>query len=233
MRNILIVLGATAVALIVGVGLYQWLGKPVMAPASPPAASVASDTPAPSPAASTSPTAIRPGDHVLGSKDAPVVMIEYASLTCPHCAHFHAKVLPELKKAYIDTGKVALVFRDFPLDGAALRAAMLAECAGPSSYFGFINILFDRQRVWAADSDVIGALRRIAALGGMSSADFDTCLSNKNIENKILKERLEADQVFKVNSTPSFVIDGKMTSGDKSFDEFKAILDPLVAKAGK
>lgn len=231
MRNILIILAATAAVLIVGVGLYQWLGKPQAPMPAPQAPSAA---PAPSaPQAPNDATAIRPTDHVLGSKDAPVVMIEYASLTCPHCANFHATVLPSLKTAYIDAGKVALVFRDFPLDGAALRAAMMAECAGPGRYFGFIDILFDRQRVWAADQDVISALKRIAALGGMSGTDFDACLANKDIETAILQERLEAEQVFKVNSTPSFVVDGRTLSGGKSFEELKAVLDPLIAKAGR
>lgn len=231
MRNILIILATTAVVLIVGVGLYQWLGKPTMRTPAPQAPAVS-----PAPAAPATPkdaTAIRPADHVLGSKDAPVLMIEYASLTCPHCANFHATVLPSLKREYIDTGKVALVFRDFPLDGAALRAAMLAQCAGPGRYFGFIDVLFDRQRNWAADQDVIGALKRIAALGGMSGAGFDACLANKDIETAIIQERLEAEQVFKINSTPSFVVDGGTLSGGKSFEELKAVLDPLLAKAGR
>ena len=89
------------------------------------------------------------GDMVLGKADAPVTVIEYASMTCPHCATFHTEVLPKLKAAYIDTGKIKFIFREFPLDQLALRGAMLARCAGPERYFGYVDVLFRQQRVWS------------------------------------------------------------------------------------
>ena len=114
------------------------------------------------------------GDMVVGSDDAPVTIIEYASMTCPHCADFHLNTYGKLKEAYIDTGKVRLVFREFPLDGLALQASMLARCAGPKRFFAFIDVLFTQQAGWARASDPMSALARIGRLGGVGAKKFET-----------------------------------------------------------
>ncbi len=230
MRNMLVFLGGIAVFVVAAVGLYQWLGKPTIdVPAQ-----TAAYAPAPAPVASSANAAkVRTEDFVMGSASAPVTMIEYASLTCPHCGNFHNNILPKLKSAYVDSGKLRLVYRDFPLDGLALRASMLARCAGRERYFGFLDILFKRQETWARAPDPLAALARVAALGGMSASDFQACLKNTKIENQILALRQEADKTFSVNSTPSFIINGRLVQIGARFEDFKAVLDPIIAKAGK
>src|SRR5271168_4105284 len=115
-------------------------------------------------------------DHVLGKADAPITIIEYASLTCPHCAEFNKEVLPEVKAKYIETGKAKLIYRDFPLDQWALRASVLARCAPADKYFGFVDVLFQNQVTWATAKDPMAALEKIGMLGGVSSAQFSACM---------------------------------------------------------
>ena len=128
-------------------------------------------------------SAAEPGEQILGDPDAPVTLIEYASLTCPHCAQFHTEVLPDLKERYIATGKVRLIYRDFPLDERALMAAALAHCAGPDRYFGFLDVLFETQSSWARAEDYLGALKKLGKLGGMSDEQMDQCLADDELTN--------------------------------------------------
>ncbi len=225
MRNILVFLGGVAVFVIIAVGLYQWLGGPSVKVTEPPAVATSSKT--------TDASSVRADDFVMGSSSAPVTVIEYASLTCSHCARFHNDVLPKVKKEYVDKGKVRLVYRDFPLDGAALRASMLARCAGRERFFAFLGILFKRQDSWAKSADPINALGQIAALGGMDRKQFLACLQNPKIEKRVLESRMEAEDAFAVDSTPSFIVNGRKMSLGTSFDQFKAIIDPIIAAAGK
>jgi len=167
-------------------------------------------------------------DQALGDPNAPVTIIEYASLTCPHCAQFHADVLPELKERYIAPGKVRLVFRDFPLDQRALAAAALAHCAGPERYFGFIDVLFETQESWARADDSVAALKRLGKLGGLSEAEMEACFADEELTNRILQSRLEAQNKYDVSSTPSFIIDGKTYSGSRDVEEFGKLIDPLL-----
>ena len=131
------------------------------------------------------------GEVFLGDPNAPVTIIEYASLTCPHCAAFHKETLPGLKARYIDTGKVKLSFRDFPLDENAVRASMLAHCAGPERYYRFLDVFFAQQASWAGARDPVAALKQLAKLGGMSEEAATTCLADRSIEDAILRARLE------------------------------------------
>jgi protein-disulfide isomerase len=167
-------------------------------------------------------------DQALGDPNAPVTIIEYASLTCPHCAQFHEDVLPELKERYIAPGKVRLVFRDFPLDQRALAAASLAHCAGPERYFGFIDVLFETQESWARADDYLAALKRLGKLGGLSEAEMDACFADEDLTNRILQSRLDAQNQYDVSSTPSFIIDGKLYPGSRDIDEFGKLIDPLL-----
>ncbi len=168
-------------------------------------------------------------DLILGNRNAPVTIIEYSSLTCPHCANFDLNILPELKKRYIDTGKARLVYRDFPFDRAALLAAALAHCAGPDRYFSFLTVLFGSQKTWARASDPAAALKRIGRLGGLSEKEIDACFANKALLDSILRERLTGAKVFGVDSTPTFFINGRKLLGAQPVESFAAIIDPLLS----
>jgi protein-disulfide isomerase len=167
-------------------------------------------------------------EHAIGALDAPVTVIEYASLTCHHCATFQAETLPELKKRYIDTGKVRLVFRDFPLNEQALMAAKVAHCAGPKRHAAFVDVFLRQHDSWAQAKDTTAALKQLAKLGGLGEEAVEACLSDKALEDAILQGRLDAQQKYGVKSTPTFIINGRVYSGNKSIDEFAAILDPLL-----
>lgn len=167
-------------------------------------------------------------DRILGDPAASVTIIEYASMTCPHCATFHTDTLPELKKKYIDTGKVNLIMRDFPFDRVGLAAAMMARCAPADRYHRFLDVLFETQAQWASDPDPIGALKRIGQLGGLSAADFDACLANEDLMNGIIQGRLDAVNQFDINSTPTFIIGDRVINGAQPFEAFDEVLNQLT-----
>lgn len=171
------------------------------------------------------------GDIALGSADAPVTVIEYASFTCPHCAAFHAETWPRLKEMYVQTGKVRFIFRDFPLDEPALRASMLARCAGAGRYYSFVEVIFSQQLNWARSPDPVAALGRLAKLGGIGEAEFRACMANKPLEEAVLKMRLDGANQYKVNSTPSFVIGGKVHPGALPFAEIEKLINAQAASA--
>ena len=167
-------------------------------------------------------------EMALGAADAPVTIIEYASMSCPHCATFHTDVFPDLKSNYIDTGKVYFIFREFPLNTPAFQASVLARCGGPSRFFGFIDILFNQLQTWAAGPDPLSELAQIGRLGGISNEKFQSCLRDKRITDGILKNRLTGEQTHKVASTPSFVVNGQMLVGVQDISQFDAVLGPLL-----
>ncbi|MFN0041660.1 MAG: DsbA family protein [Alphaproteobacteria bacterium] len=167
-------------------------------------------------------------ERSLGKVDAKVTVIEYASLTCPHCAAFHRDVLPELKKQYIDTGKIRYVFRDFPLDGRAAIAAMAARCAPKERYFPFIDALFKTQEQWARAEDVHKALSPIARLAGMSQEGYEACVKNEALYQAIRAARGQAETEFRIESTPSFVVNGKKTELGTTFTSVEKVLRPLL-----
>jgi protein-disulfide isomerase len=175
--------------------------------------------------------ALSKDDRILGNPDAPITIVEYASLTCPHCAHFTNDVLPELKKKWIDTGKAKLVLRDYPLDEPALRAAMIARCAPPDRYYAYIDTFFGAQDKWVTARDYHDALARLVKLGGMSREEFDNCLKNTALENKIVEGRLIASKELDVNSTPTFFINGTKFTGAPTVEEFDKALSGLAAKS--
>lgn len=169
-------------------------------------------------------------DYFMGKADAPITMIEYASLTCPHCAQFHNDVLPNVKKAFVETGKVRLIYRDFPLDGAALRASMLARCAGRDRYFGFLDVLFRGQANWARSPDPLKALSQLARLGGMPPKEIDACFQNRELQEEIVAQRLDASNRLQVRSTPTLIVNGNMYSGGLSFEQIKAVVESMLPK---
>ena len=170
-------------------------------------------------------------DRVLGKPDAPIAIIEYASLSCPHCAHFATEVLPKLREKWIDPGKVKLVLRAFPLDEVALRAEMVARCAPPERYFPLVETLFGTQDKWVVAKDWHAALERIALLGGIGKKEFDTCLGDKALEDQVAQSRLTAAQQLGVNSTPTFFINGVKYDGDPTFEAFDKLLSGMAGKS--
>ncbi len=167
------------------------------------------------------------GDRVLGKDDAPVTIVEYASMTCPHCAAFHEKAYPELKKRYIDTGKVRFIFREFPLDTLAAAAAMLARCADKDKYFPLIETLFQHQREWAVQNP-IPPLMGIAKQAGFTEEKFNACLSDQKMLDAIEAERNRASKQFGVNSTPTIFVNGQMQRGIATIDDLAKLIDPLI-----
>jgi protein-disulfide isomerase len=170
-------------------------------------------------------------DRILGNPNAPITIIEYASLTCPHCAHFADDVLPELQKKWIDTGKAKLVLRDFPLDGEAVHASMIARCAPPDRFYAFVDTFFADQASWVTAPDYQAALTRLAELGGMSKPEVDRCLANNQLENQILNSRLVASKDLDVNATPTFFVNGTKFTGDPTVEAFDKLLSGLAAKS--
>ena len=166
------------------------------------------------------------GDMALGKADAPVTVIEYASMTCPHCASFHSQTMKAFKEKYVDTGKVRLIFREFPFDGLALRASMLARCAGPDRYFPMLEVLFQQQRQWTSAKDPVAALKQIGRLAGVSPEKFDACMKSEELQKAVVQNRLEGQQKHQIESTPTFVIDGEKHAGALSL----AQLDEILAK---
>ena len=167
---------------------------------------------------------LSPDDRILGKADAPVTIIEYASLTCPHCAAFERDTLPKLKAEWIDSGKAKLVYRDFPLDGSAVKAAVLARCAPPDKFYGFIDVLFSSQESWARNPDPTSGLARIAKLGGMSEDQFHACMADNALQDRVLASRLTAEKEYKVESTPTFFINGTKLTGALPYEQFDEAL---------
>ncbi|MEW5424299.1 DsbA family protein [Amorphus sp. 3PC139-8] len=164
-------------------------------------------------------------DMAMGSEDAPVTIVEYASLTCPHCAHFHDATLPELKEKYIDTGKVYFIFRDFPLDPLAAAGAMLSRCAPDDQYFEMTDLLFDKQRQWAYSKDPVSALLNLAKQAGFTQESFEACLTNQELLDGVNEVKDKAARDFGVNSTPTFFINGRMLRGARDIEEFSKVID--------
>lgn len=171
-------------------------------------------------------------EAVLGAADAPVTVIEFASMTCPHCAQFHAKAMPTLKDEYIAKGKVRLVYRDFPLDGNALKAAMVARCGGADRYFAFVDIIYGQQARWSRSPDPVAALKQLVQIGGLTSDEVDACLADKALETVILQRQLSGQNEHKIASTPTFIVNGEKHAGMDDPDEWRRLLDPMVAAAG-
>lgn len=170
------------------------------------------------------------GDMTMGDDKAPVTVIEYASMTCSHCAHFQATTFPELKKRYIDTGKVRYILREFPLDPIAAGAFMLARCAGKDKYYPLVDAFFAQQANWAV-AKPLGPMLTIAKQAGFTEDSFKTCLADQKVLDGIEATRQRAVEKFGVNSTPTFFINGKMERGDISIEEMAKVIDPYL-KAG-
>ncbi len=220
-----------AAALILALGAALWLGQsrtPDVTDLGPLAASAQEATTAEAPA--TAPLAEVP-DMVLGNADAPVTLVEYASYTCPHCAQFHDTVFKDLKKDYIDTGKVKFVFREVYFDRPGLWAAMVARCGGETRYFGISSMLVDQQKEWAASDDpavVVENLNKIGRTAGMDDATLQACMENAPMAEAMVARFQENMEKDKVEGTPTLIIDG-VSHSNMSYEDLKVILDGKLA----
>ncbi len=168
-------------------------------------------------------------DMVLGVPSAPITVIEYSSLTCPHCASFHADTFPDIKKHYIDAGKVRLVFRHFPFDQPALMAAALAECAGRDRFFNFLDVLFGSQNTWARAANPLAALTSIGRLGGLKADAIAACFEDKEMLDRILSSRVEGAKEYDINSTPTFIVNGEKLVGAQPYEAFVDVFERLLS----
>jgi len=169
-------------------------------------------------------------DMALGPANAPVTIIEYASMTCPHCAAFNAEVFPKIKSTYIDTGKIRYVFREFPLDIKAAAGSMLSRCIAkgdPAKYFAVTDLLFKQQSDWVM-KNTTETLTRIGKQAGLSQQAVDDCLKDQSLLDKIVADQKFANEVLKVNSTPTFFLNGEMIKGETSFEEFDKRIKSLL-----
>jgi len=175
--------------------------------------------------------ALYPDDMYLGKPDAKITVIEYASLSCPHCANFNKDVLPKIKAEYIDKGLVRWVFRDYPLNRPAFQAAILAHCASPMRYFSLVDQLFQSQDYWLTQPDPLAALKQIGASVGVDDKAFEACLNDEALKNKILTRVQEANDKYKIDATPTFVIKGVTHAGELPYDDFKKLLDQAIGQS--
>ncbi|MBV9568186.1 MAG: DsbA family protein [Hyphomicrobiales bacterium] len=168
------------------------------------------------------------GDVWLGSADAKCTIIEYASMTCSHCAAFHRDTWPKLKATYIDTGKVHFSLREFPLDPLAAAGFMLARCAGDDKYYAMIDLLFDKQNDWAFVKKPVDALAALTKQAGFTQKTFEECLKNQEIRAGVEAVRSRAGTLLGVDATPTFFINGKKYDGEMSFEAMDKIIAPIV-----
>ena len=175
---------------------------------------------------------ITENDFVIGNIDAPITIIEYASMSCSHCASFHNDTLPDLKKEYIDTGKVKFVFRDFPYNFPALLGSMMMRCTPNEVRYDYMNALYKLQNQWVLEENAktTQELYKIMQSGGMKKEDFEACINNKDLEDKIIQEIIDAQEEFQIKNTPSFLINGNLVSGNKTIKEFRQIIDKILSE---
>jgi protein-disulfide isomerase len=215
-KLVLVIAAAAAAVILIGVGLNWWQKSTVRLPGGGGGAVDTAELLKPGPM----------GEQALGRADAPVTIIEYASMTCGHCANFHTNTYPTLKERYIDTGKVRYIFREFPLDRTAAAAAVLARCA-EDRFFPVIDMLFRQQQTWATN-DYVEQLKRLMRQAGFSEEKYNACSSNAQLLEGVRFERDRAGEQFGVSSTPTFFVNGATHRGALSVQELEAVLAPLL-----
>jgi len=165
------------------------------------------------------------GEMALGPENAKVTVIEYASASCPHCANFHKTTFQDLKRDYIDTGKIRFIVREFPHNDAGLAAFMIARCAPKDKYFPLLSMIYEQQEMWFQNPRE--GLFKIAQLAGFTQESFDACLKNEQVAKGILGVRQTAENLG-VDSIPTFFINGEKYNGEIKYEDFKKIIDPLL-----
>lgn len=168
-------------------------------------------------------------DNIMGDASAPVTIVEYSSLTCPHCANFHKMTVPDLKEKYVKTGKVRYVIREFPLDRLAFAAAAITRCAGPDKFFPFTTVLYKNQSKWAvSDGNPAQLLFNMAKQIGFTQDEFNACLENKEVIDHIQESRRRGSEEFGVNSTPTIFVNGKKVEGGNSLADLEKAMEPYL-----
>lgn len=227
--------GRTIAALLLMLGLTF---GPVAAqtPATPPAAEKKAEATAPAEKKDgfvSLEELLKPGpvrENIIGDEKAPITIVEYASLTCPHCATYHTKTHEFVKKVYVDTGKARVIFRDFPFDGVAMAATMLSRCVDPSKFFAITDTLFYRQATWAFGKDPEAELLKIAKEYGFTQETFDACLQNQTMYEGVLEVRKRAFETFKVTSTPTIFVNGEPFRGALTPEQIDTVLKRVLAE---
>ena len=164
----------------------------------------------------------------VGEEKAPIKMIEFASLTCGHCAKFHNEVFPLIKENYIDKGKIFFTYNDFPLDKFALKASIVARCSGNAKFFSFLKVLYNKQKDWTSTQDPFKSLLKIAKLGGLKNDEIKVCVGNKSIEDGLLKQRLKSTKIYDIKATPTIYLNGEKYNGDLTYEALKLKIDSLL-----
>lgn len=173
------------------------------------------------------------GIKALGKEDAPLTIVEFSSLSCGHCGDFHKNAYNDIKRDYIETGKVRFIVVDFPLNLPAVEGAMLAHCLPEDQYFNFIQLLFTTQSDWLVEGDYLSKLKQNAALAGLGEAEIEACLQNQALKDALVKRNEEAQKIYSVEATPTFIFNNsefKLT-GARPYSEFKAKIDEFLAKS--
>ena len=175
---------------------------------------------------------ITENDFVIGDENASVTIIEYASLSCSHCADFHLNTLPELMKEFVDTGKAKIVFRDFPFNYPALLGSMVLRCVPVEIRYQYSNALYKLQSKWVVreNAKTTQELYKIMQSGGMSKEEFNQCIKNVDLENEILQGVISAQNEFDIQSTPSFIINGILLEGNKPIKDFRQIINKILSE---
>jgi len=175
---------------------------------------------------------VKDNDFYIGEENAPITIIEYASMSCSHCADFHNDTLEVLKSEYINNGKVKFIFRDFPFNYPALAGSMILRCVPEDVRYDYMNGLYKLQNNWVNkdQAKTRSELYKIMQSGGMQQDDFNACLSNVDLENQLLEGVMEAQREYKISSTPSFIINGVLYSGNKNIKEFRQIIDKILSQ---
>ena len=176
-----------------------------------------------------------PLDRMLGKADAPVTIIEYASMTCPHCAHLHEQAMPGIKADWIETGKAKLIYRDFPTSpaGMSVGVSMITQCAPKEQYFPILALLFKAQDRWMHAPDPLTEIKRTVGLAGISPSEIDTCLQRQDLGDAIQARAEKASTLYKISSTPTLLVDGEKIEGAQTYADVKKVLDAAYAKAVK
>ena len=165
----------------------------------------------------------------FGNENAKIKMLEFASLTCGHCAKFHNEVMPTIKKNYIEKGLIHFTYKDFPLDKYALKATIIARCSGNKNFFNFLDVFYKKQKDWTRTQDPFKSLLKIAKFGGLKDEELKVCVGNKSIEDGVLKERLNSSKDYDITATPTIYLNGEKYKGDLTIEaldsKIKSLLD--------
>ena len=164
----------------------------------------------------------------LGKPNAPIKMIEFASLTCGHCAWFHNEVMPTIKEKYINNGKIFFTYKDFPLDKFALKASIISRCSGNKNYFSFLDVFYKKQSSWTRSQDPFKSLLKIAKIGGLKDEEIKVCVGNKSIEDGLLKDRLQSSKKYDITATPTIYLNGKKYTGDLTLEALELKINALL-----